>query len=489
MATTRTKDKQTKPKHTSLSRNGSTSDALYHRPDWTMFRSVANIAMAAGVSVERLTMLAAKELTDNALDAGASRPDVGLLPGGGFFVQDDGPGIQTSPEKIAYIFSFNRPLASSKVKRLPTRGALGNGTRVIAGLVYATKGRLRVASGGWVLDLEPEASGHTRIRSKKRRQTTGTRVEVWLGKVLAVDDGDLFWARQAIDAAGDGPIYCGKTSAWYYDSDAFHELLQAAGSRPVRDVLGQDFDCPAAFARRAAEQFGSRSAESLTFGEAEKLLKAARTASPLIGPDQLSLVGKHLPGTYAKKLRMLDLPPSRGSVGARLPVTIEAWCHPADGGDALQVFVNRTPVTGEISIHRNQKSKADVAIFGSNLSHRFTVGRREVDLTINVQTPSMPITSTGKEPDLKPLARDIIEVVESAAAKCQRANRPAQPEMPLSILPAPRRRGRQTAEDDANHTAEMERFADELKQIAKSGFKALRTGVVLHSRRTRPRKR
>src|SRR5271156_1870819 len=82
---------------------------------------------------------------------------------GGFFVEDDGPGISGTPEEIARLFSFRRPLVSSKVKRLPTRGALGNGLRVVAGAVFASGGSLRVITNGHSLNLVPQESGETLV--------------------------------------------------------------------------------------------------------------------------------------------------------------------------------------------------------------------------------------------------------------------------------------------------------------------------------------
>src|SRR5207244_13507960 len=88
--------------------NGVTDDR-YVREDWTLFRSVRTISQLSGVPPELLRRLVAKELADNALDAGGSCR-VGELPDGSFYVEDDGPGIQGEPEDIARLFSFRRPL-------------------------------------------------------------------------------------------------------------------------------------------------------------------------------------------------------------------------------------------------------------------------------------------------------------------------------------------------------------------------------------------
>ena len=102
------------------------SEALYTREDWTLFRSIRTIAQLSGVPPERLRRLLIKELADNGLDAGGN-VRVGELADGSYFIEDDGPGIPATPEEIACLFSFRRPLMSSKVKRLPTRGILVTG--------------------------------------------------------------------------------------------------------------------------------------------------------------------------------------------------------------------------------------------------------------------------------------------------------------------------------------------------------------------------
>jgi hypothetical protein len=54
------------------------------------------------------------------------------------FIDDNGPGIDGTPEDIARLFSISRAMMSSKYLRLPTRGAVGNGLRVVAGAVLAS---------------------------------------------------------------------------------------------------------------------------------------------------------------------------------------------------------------------------------------------------------------------------------------------------------------------------------------------------------------
>ena len=50
--------------------NGDISDSLFVRHDWTLFRNIQTIGQKAGGSADRIPRLVAKELVDNALDAG-----------------------------------------------------------------------------------------------------------------------------------------------------------------------------------------------------------------------------------------------------------------------------------------------------------------------------------------------------------------------------------------------------------------------------------
>jgi hypothetical protein len=437
------------------------AEIIYERDDWTLFRSLRTISQQSGVPPEMLRRLVAKELADNALDSGGFCT-VGELADGGFYVEDDGPGIRRKPKDIARLFSFRRPLASSKLKRQPTRGALGNGLRVVAGAIFASNGRLRVRTNGRILDLMPQESGETLVKVKPCKRSTGTRVEVWFGSSVPTDRDPLAWARRAIAAAGDKPIYENKTSPWFYDSDSFFELLKAAGSRTVREVL-QGFDGFDGLGGRQAARFLDRPAASLTDKEAEALLKLARASCQPIAPDRLALLGKWLPGSHAKALGTLNLKPGRGRLCAELPYTVEAWCRPSnDGRDHVAVLVNRTPVTCDTQIQRCQE-RANVTIFGCNLGYQFTVGRKPVGITINVQTPHMPITSNGKEPDLEQFLADLRKAVNGAANKCQRANR-AREAQSNGILPS-RQRGRPNSDRDAQYAIDLERFAERLKEI------------------------
>ncbi|WII35288.1 ATP-binding protein [Paenibacillus thiaminolyticus] len=109
----------------------------FTREDWKMFRNMETLCQKAGVHREYIPRLVIKELVDNALDISGNCE---LIKSGenSFIVANSGEGI--NPDLIETFFSINRPMVSSKLLRLPSCGALGNGLRVVTGVVISTGG-------------------------------------------------------------------------------------------------------------------------------------------------------------------------------------------------------------------------------------------------------------------------------------------------------------------------------------------------------------
>jgi hypothetical protein len=378
---------------------------LFEREDWTLFRTLATLSQKAGVPSAQLPRLVAKELADNALDASGSCR-VGLLDGNGFWVEDDGDGIPGDDRAVASLFSINRPLASSKILRRPSRGALGNGLRVVTGAVLASAGTLQVSTRGRTLHLRPQVeTGETRAVPVGSYPARGTRVEVRFGPPLRVDRDTLAWARQAILLARGGPRYAGKTSPHWYDGDAFYELLQASRRRTVRELIAEFDGCAEPKAGKIAAPFKGRLARSLHRAEAVHLLKEAKGHARLVRPNRLGCVGpiEGLPSGYAKSEGALLAHSSQDGSKTFVPILLEAWAEVHDEAKVL-VSVNRTPVAAEIEAYHE---KDTLILSGCGLHHQFKVGRKPPLLVLNVETPYMPITSDGKAPDLSPILGDI----------------------------------------------------------------------------------
>ena len=197
----------------------------FERESWKEFRTLDGLCRMAGVSRNRIVAVVAKELVDNALDE-SPVVDVGLLGNNGFFVQDGGPGID--PAVVAEPFSIKRSQQSTKFLRLPTRGALGNGLRVVASAVLCTQGQLIVSSRNQVMKLTPKDDGSTSTEIIGNYEGAGARVEVWLGKDTGViDNQTLQYANIAIRCQ-HGTYYTGKTSGYWYTSRDLYELFNAA---------------------------------------------------------------------------------------------------------------------------------------------------------------------------------------------------------------------------------------------------------------------
>jgi hypothetical protein len=145
-----------------LARSGAPQNLKFEREDWALFRTVEGLQQKAGVPKQKLRRLTLKELVENGLDE-SERVRVGELPDGGYFVEDDGKGIAGTPDEIAGLFSISRPLVSTKLLRLPTRGALGNGLRVVAGAVLASSGVLVVVTRNRRIELQPQHDGTTKV--------------------------------------------------------------------------------------------------------------------------------------------------------------------------------------------------------------------------------------------------------------------------------------------------------------------------------------
>src|SRR5262249_20200835 len=188
----------------------------FQREDWALFRTLEGLQQKAGVLKSKLIRLVMKELADNALDEGG-QVRVGNLPNGEYFVEEGGGGIEGTPAEIARLFSISRPLVSTKLLRLPSRGALGNGLRVVAGAVLASGGTLTVLTRNRRIELRPEYDGTTKVlRTTVVDFPTGTRVEISFGPALPVDYQALHWAEMDCRLP-QGEGYDGRGSACGYE--------------------------------------------------------------------------------------------------------------------------------------------------------------------------------------------------------------------------------------------------------------------------------
>jgi hypothetical protein len=399
-----------------LSSSADAQNLKFERADWTSFRTVEGLQQKAGVAPGRLRRLVLKELTDNALDTG-TRANVGEIAGDGYFVEDQGPGLDS--KAVANLFSINRRLVSTKLLRLPTRGALGNGLRVVAGAVLASDGFLIVETRGARLRLQPGRDGYTQVveRSASARRI-GTRIEIVFGPDLPQDADALRWAHLAIHLA-QGNAYAGKSSPWWYDLPQFHELLSASGGVPVRALIESLDGCAGGRAGEivAVAGLNRMAAHDLDRNQAGRLLQAAREAAKPVTPKRLGAVG---PDAFHGRAYAIAYgsAPFGSSLRADIPAAVEVWAKQAEE-NSVAASVNRTPIAGEMSL---QRDKSEVNLFGCGLRHMVAKAPKELRFTVwlNVTAPYMPITSDGREPDLTPFLAVIGEAMTKAIRKVRR---------------------------------------------------------------------
>jgi hypothetical protein len=393
----------------------------FERQDWSLFRTIEGLQQRAGVPKSKLRRLVLKELTDNGLDENAT---VRIrTTSDGYYVEDDGPGID--PEKVAGLFSISRPMQSSKLLRLPTRGALGNGLRVVAGAVLASEGSLVITTRDRRMTLRPERDGSTTIVSTEAVGfPKGMRVEIALGPALPQDADALRWAQFACLMADQGENYGGRSSAWWYDATQFCELLAASGATPVRELISHLDGCTGASRASiivAQANLGRMLCEDVIATQARRLLEVAREYSKRVKAERLGFVG---PTAFDYAYARTSGTAKFGSADpfAEVPFVVEAWSAEIDDDDTkLLAHVNRSPIAASVHAARD---KRDIDFFGCGLAHTVAEAPKDKHFTIvlNIITPYMPITSDGKAPDFSPFLHQIAEAVSKAVRKSRRPN-------------------------------------------------------------------
>ncbi|HAS43479.1 MAG TPA: hypothetical protein DCS93_23570 [Microscillaceae bacterium] len=396
-------------------------DILFTQPDWQLFTNINTLPQQAGVSKHLLPRLIAKELTDNALDVDASvqvfHPDPDKE--GTFVVKNLGKGFDASDEAIAEFFSIKRPLTSSKRFRLPTRGALGNGLRVVTATIFCLEGSLQVATNGRVLELIPQDDGTTSVRRIGEFTEEGTEVHVSIPNDYFYYD-TLEWAGLAL-AINQGTHYQSKTCAHWYDSDSFYNLcLSTPEQITVQQFIPYFEGIAKSKVKHLVPQLNDAFLASLQREESETLLEALQQNSKYVPAKKLGAVGalEHFPG-YVKILAEFDLKTTRGTHHATIPVVIEAFARINENTDKTRFFVNRTPIISDVDVIYSPKR---LTVYGCGLNNNIDNHRLKnlPEIWVNIITPYMPIVSNGKEPDLSVLEDQITQSIEKVVHQLRR---------------------------------------------------------------------
>lgn len=394
------------------------------RQEWWLFRNVQSLAQHAGVFEWDIPPLVVKELVDNALDESENCTYDRLEDGKGFYVENPGDGFKGTNEEIAQLFSISRPLMTTKYLRLPTRGRLGNGLRMVSGAVLSLGGTLVLKSAGRILQLVPRDNGTTEVKPLGPWPHQNTRIEITLPNCRL--GSDLFqWADRA-QALKGGVAPLQRSSLLWYDSDGFYELLQAAKGFTVRQLIECFEGCSGKNAARLSGAFTKRSATSLDREEAERLLKAGRSASEPIKLRRLGAAGKDaFPDRhhYVVDHGSFHVEPKKGTFTGTIPFVIELWVRPPSSSQQkphFLVHVNRSPIVNAILC---TPSGRRINIIGCGLNGSYAEDVGLYDFWLNVQTPYLPLWSNSKSPDLTALNTVVFNALEKSIGKGKKSRK------------------------------------------------------------------
>ncbi len=395
---------------------------LFDRGDWRLFLNKNTLTQAAGVPEHVLIPLAVKELADNALDvteeSGADITAVGidLIPSG-FSVQDGGPGMDR--DTVIRAFSVSRSLVSSKLLRLPTRGALGNGLRVVGGVAAAFGADLTVHSNGRAYNLKiSRETGEAEVLEEfPSDHSQGMRVEMTFSPEDVPCERALVWGEEAFLLAQGKGGYSGKTSPFWYTAADLHELLLAAEGT-IREVA-------VLFEGNAQVRIGDLGRVTTpTLEDAENLLGILRGNASPFNPKRMKPLGPipGFPEAYATGAGEYELDDG----AAIIPFRVDVWAAVSEE-ESLRLFVNRTPAAGARPFA--SWSKNSQTLYFSPGSIRVNVGKKPLSVKVHISTPYISFLSGGKAPDLSAILRSGVmeETTQKAVSSAKRKAREAFP--------------------------------------------------------------
>ena len=374
-------------------------ELVFVRQDWSLFLDPTRLPQKAGCSMSELRALVLKEIVDNGLDPGGTvtLEQVDLDT---WAITDDGPGLDR--DQIATLFSPNRPLASSKLLRRPTRGMIGNGLRVVSGAAIASGGQLWVESRGRRYEVVTDrATGASRAVPAPCDAPCrhGTKVTIRFGPALprSADDGRL--ARDALRFPG---LACDpfRSHIGWYRAGSWHELTQATPPGTTAAEL---------LATMGIKSRDPRPAAELTFEIASGMRSPA-------APRMLPRGDGGLQGyAYAKE--------------AGTEYLIECWAKakeraaPSRGRAPVRVYINRSPIVARAEISYDW-----LQVAGDFVAKIERVNFGAVyDIELSLTAPFIPLVNDGKTPDFTRWSQLIAAVVERAMRDAYREVAPAKP--------------------------------------------------------------
>jgi hypothetical protein len=382
---------------------------VYQQDDWELFLNPATLPQKAGCQPRELRALVLKELVDNALDAGAN---VTLTRDGRrWVIRDDGPGID--PEQIPDLFAVNRPLRSSKLKRLPTRGMLGNGLRVVMALART----ITVETRGTRLTLQvDETTGHTTItRHEQIPETRGLTVIL-----PAVGENDGHLARRTLALAECGFVYRGLSMPHWYGPQDLARLFHAAPADTTAAEVVRDLGL------KPPDRLGAVLAHEIDNVAVVAVLREMQRQIEPIKPDKIGKLGSLAFAGYDGYGIKAGI--AIETAGAHVPYVVEASasCELSEkkgiGRVRYILTLNRSATLASLY---GESQTNYLSIEGCGLDRAVKAPTGNYTIYLSIITPHVQLSSDGKAPSLVAYADAIVDVILKAAREAHRnATRP-----------------------------------------------------------------
>jgi hypothetical protein len=374
---------------------------LFERADWRLFLDQQTLPQKAGCEPDQIGRVILKELVDNALDCGADKVSIITGDKQHCTVTDNGPGL--SYEDMLAVFAVNRPLRSSKLVRLPTRGMLGNGLRVVMGAVAAFGGSITVTTRGCAYKLAPDSvTGATKVlASTPADEAPGLTVKITFPRPLFTTS-DFSYALNSIILAQKGHGYTGPSQSGWYSPEALCELLNAApNGTPLDKVIESAFG----FAGTKPELSAAWAARFI-----------AEHAS---APCDVGEIGREpLGGYYRKVTGVAEIDGAKIPYCVEVSVEAEAAEKNEDVGYTFSPYLNRSQTLARIAYHADSTG---LRMNGCGLDFKVS-GPKRADYTfvLSLITPYLRLTGDGKAPFLGHFTEAIEEAVKAAASQAYR---------------------------------------------------------------------
>ena len=407
-----------------------------HKPDTVDLASLPGLTRMSGEPASRLRRLIIRELVDNALDA----CDAAGMSGhvtlekrdlDTYIITDEGRGLDGSPADLAALFAIHRPMVSTKYRRLPQRGALGAGLRIVVGCVVVSRGTIEVITRGKHVVLRPRRVGETEIVSiSDVADTIGTTLIVTLDPTIPYDELDTMWAAAAIDLGrrASGPAYTRQPSPRWLDIDAFVEMLMLIEPPDVtvRQVVELFDGCSGGKAGKLAAPFENRLARSMSDDDAAALLRSMQTGARVVKADAFGLIGAEAfdPDDYSYARAKGTFTYGAHEPRAQIPYVVEIWycATTRKGTDAYieDVFANRSPIVGDrVTAQRRIYDPKVLNFSGCGLDGNAV---RDLPLgdfraVLHIVSPYIPLLSIGKRPNLAPFMPAIADALRRACKR------------------------------------------------------------------------